>query len=476
MNISLTPTILDIHTLYRQGSSVKEVTSFFLERIESLNPTIGAFVKVHAAFALNQATFLDSLLSSADLDTILVDKPLFGIPFALKDNILVESLPAQSASKILEGFIAPYSSDVYELLHEAGGVMLGQTNMDEFAFGSSTEYSSYDTVTKNPYDLSRVPGGTSGGSAAAVAAGMIVFAIGTDTGGSVRQPASFCGVVGVRPTYGLISRYGIMASASSFDQPGVFSQDLLENQHILKILGVGSKRDDTALSVKNNNLVPNKILKIGLPAEFFGDALDPKIRALIDDKLTQFTHIHNAQFVPVSLPSTDYNVAAYYILMAVEASSNLERYDGVRFGNTQPGELFFATRGALFGDEVQRRILLGTFASSAGYYDAYYNTAVKMRNQIKAEFTAAFEIVDVIITPTSPFVAFGFGEKSASDPLAMYLADIMTLAPALAQNASISIPIGTIRDRDSDLPVGLQIIAPAQHEQILYHTATLLNS
>ena len=478
-SLSSRPTIADVHALYRdRAATVTDVYHHFLSVIEREDELVGAMLRVEREFGLQGCARLDRELELNSIDELVSQQSLFGIPFVLKDNVMVEGLVATSASKILEGYVATYSSDVYELLSSAGGVLLGFANQDEFAFGSSTEHSAY-CKTVNPVDHSRVPGGSSGGPAAAVAADMCVFSIGTDTGGSVRQPASFCGIVASRPTYGQFSRFGVMSAASSFDQPGVFSQNVSDNHIVSEVLSAYTNNDAKQIdsTIKSESKL-SKRLKIGIPKEYYAEGVDQGVLSQIENIKSEMGE--GVEFVDISLPSTDYNVAAYYILMTVESSSNLERYDGVRYGPqasdlSEDPEMFYTVRDGLFGEEVKRRIMLGTYASSAGYYDAFYNKAAAVREKIKMEFEEAFKTVDYIITPVTPTPAFKFGENS-DDPIKMYLADIMTLSPALAQNVSMSVPIGNIDYDGSKLPVGLQIIGPSQSEAEVYELSRLVES
>lgn len=471
LEISQHPTIKEIHNHYIDGAKVEEVLEVFFDRIEKQNDELGALLRIENDFASNIAAHLEELLSQNSIEDILSEMPLFGIPFILKDNVLVEGLVASSASKILEDFISTYSADIYTNLEKAGGVLIGFANQDEFAFGSSTEYSAYQK-TFNPYDFTRVPGGSSGGSAASVAAGFSVFSIGSDTGGSVRQPASFCGLVGNRPTYGQVSRYGVMSAASSFDQPGTFTNSVDDNYLINSILSKPTDKDSKNLRT-GYTFSPqplSKKIKIGILKEAFAEGVDQEVLDLIEG--VKEKNSDKFEYVEISIPSFDYSLAAYYILMTVESAANLERYDGVRYGpQVEEGQMFYSARDQFFGEEVKRRIMLGTYASSAGYYDAFYNKAALVREKIKIEFEKAFESVDAIMTPVAPTPAFKFGDN-IEDPVQMYLADIMTLPPALAQNASISIPTGTIEKEGKSLPVGLQIIADVGEDQKMYQIAS----
>ncbi|MBC7793475.1 MAG: Asp-tRNA(Asn)/Glu-tRNA(Gln) amidotransferase subunit GatA, partial [Clostridia bacterium] len=421
-----------VHELSRQLESKKvssvEATEACLDRIEK-TAGLGAYLYVDADGAKAAAAKADERRASG--------KSLGawdGVPIALKDIFLTEGLPTTCASRILEGFVAPYDGTVVKKLKEAGTVLLGKLNMDEFAMGSSNEHSAY-LRAKNPWDPTRVPGGSSGGSAIAVAAGSAYATLGTDTGGSIRQPAGFCGIVGLKPTYGRVSRFGVIAFASSLDQVGPMAKDVTDTAMMIQVLAGHDDRDATS----STEAVPDytaelengaKGLRIGVPKEYFIDGMDPEIRASIDAALELYEKL-GAELVDVSLPHTDYGIAVYYLVATAEASSNLARYDGVRYGKrVDPGkglmEMYTATRGQGFGEEVKRRIMLGTYALSAGYYDAYYVKAQKVRTLVAEDFAKAFEKCDVIVTPTSPNPAFKLGENT-NDPLKMYLADVFTV-------------------------------------------------
>lgn len=401
------------------------------------------------------------------------------IPIAIKDNMCMEGLETTCASEILKEFRSPYDATVIRKLKESGAVLIGNTNMDEFAFGSSTENSS-SGPTRNPWGLDRVPGGSSGGSAAAVAANEAIWAIGSDTGGSIRQPAAFCGVVGLKPTYGRVSRYGLIAFASSLDQIGPFTKDVTDSALLLNIIAGHDPLDSTSADVP----VPDytaalvndvKGLKIGMPREYFVDGMDPEVKQAIEEVKTVLQD-KGATFVDISLPHTEYAVATYYIVGTAEASSNLARFDGVQYGQRRrPAEtrknplvdMYEETRDAGFGPESKRRIILGTYALSSGYYDAYYLRALKVRTLIKNDLDEAFQKVDAIITPTSPTTAFKIGERSA-DPLAMYLSDIFTIPANLSGIPAVSMPCGFSSE---GLPIGLQIVTKAFDEEMLFRVA-----
>jgi aspartyl-tRNA(Asn)/glutamyl-tRNA(Gln) amidotransferase subunit A len=456
----VTLTSLTIHELaarFRRGeSSSTEVAQAYLERIEALDPQVRAFLTVTAEEALSQAAEADGRRKAG---TLL--GPLDGIPIALKDVLCTRGTRTTCGSKMLERFVPPYDATVVERLRGAGAVLLGKLNMDEFAMGSSTENSGY-FATRNPWDLGRVPGGSSGGSAAAVSADMAAAALGTDTGGSIRQPAAFCGTVGLKPTYGRVSRYGLVAFASSLDQIGPFAKDVEDAARMLRVIAGHDPRDSTSVDVP----VPDYAaelgkgvagLKLGIPAEYFIDGMDPEVEAAVRDAVQTLEKL-GARAEPVSLPHTEYGLAAYYLIAPAECSSNLARYDGVKYGLRAPKprdivDMYSKTRAQGFGREVKRRIMLGTYALSAGYYDAYYGKAQRVRTLVRRDFQQAFERVDLIVAPTTPNVAFKMGEKE--DPLQMYLNDVLTIPVNLAGLPGLSMPAGFTR---SGLPIGLQFI------------------
>ncbi|MCY0876904.1 MAG: Asp-tRNA(Asn)/Glu-tRNA(Gln) amidotransferase subunit GatA [Firmicutes bacterium] len=399
--------------------------------------------------------------------------PLAGIPYALKDNLCVTGMETTCASQILRGYIPPYSATVVERLERSGGVLMGKLNLDEFAMGSSTENSSY-FVTRNPWDLSRVPGGSSGGSAAAVAAGMVPYTLGSDTGGSIRQPAAFCGVVGLKPTYGLVSRYGLVAFASSLDQVGPLTHSVEDAATVLQVIAGFDERDSTSVKVDIPDYTAAltgdiRGLRVGIPMEYFDTGMEEGVRRSVEQAIATLREL-GAQIKEISLPMTRYALSAYYLIAPAEASSNLARYDGVRYGYraTDPANLldmYKKTRSEGFGPEVKRRILIGTYALSSGYYDAYYKRAQQVRTLIARDFAAAFAEVDVIVSPTTPTTAFAIGEKT--DPLTMYLNDIYTIPVNLAGLPAISVPCGLV----DGLPVGLQMIGRSFDESTLLKTA-----
>ncbi len=462
-------TIHQAHELLKKGGlSSVELTRAVLDRIAALDDKVQAYLALTPETALEEARQADKRRAEGE------DNPLLGIPLAIKDVICVQGAPTTCGSKILEDFISPYEAAVIEHLRARGAVILGKTNTDEFAMGSSTENSAYFT-TRNPWDLSRVPGGSSGGSAAAVACGEALGALGSDTGGSVRQPAALCGVVGIKPTYGRVSRYGLVAFASSLDQIGVFGREVRDGALLLEAIARYDRRDSTSVNVTTPaytaGLVPEvKGVKIGVPDEYFIEGMQPAVEAAVRQAIDTLVEM-GAEVDRVSLPHTDYCLPVYYLIAPAEASANLARYDGIRYGFSyaQAEDVwdgYRQTRGSGFGAEVKRRIMLGTYALSAGYYDAYYLQAQKVRTLIKGDFDAAFERFDVVVCPTSPTVAFKIGEK-AEDPLQMYLSDIFTLACNLAGICGLSLPCGFA----DGLPIGLQIMGPAFGEAAILRVA-----
>ena len=458
-------TIHEAHDLLKRGKiSSVELTQAVIDRIVAVDNDIKAYITLTPELALEQAREADRRRAAGE------DNPLLGIPLAIKDVICTEGVPTTCGSKILEDFSPPYDATVMAHLGSQGAVLLGKTNMDEFAMGSSTENSAY-FVTRNPWDLSRVPGGSSGGSAAAIAADECLGALGSDTGGSVRQPAAMCGVVGLKPTYGRVSRYGLVAFASSLDQIGPFGKDVTDCAILLNAIARYDRRDSTSVNVSTPNytgaLVDDiKGVRVGVPQEYFVEGMQPEVEQRVRGAIDKLAEL-GAEVAEVSLPHTEYSLPTYYLIAPAEASANLARYDGVKYGlSRQEGELwdnYKQTRQFGFGAEVKRRIMLGTYALSAGYYDAYYLKAQKVRTLIKGDFDRAFENFDVVVAPTSPTVAFKIGEK-VDDPLQMYLSDIFTLSVNLAGICGISIPCGFA----DGLPVGLQIMGkPFAEETIL---------
>jgi aspartyl-tRNA(Asn)/glutamyl-tRNA(Gln) amidotransferase subunit A len=445
-----------------------ELTEAFLRRIEALNPKLNAFLAVTADLALEQAREADRRLKTESAT------PLTGIPVAIKDVICVKGVPATAGSKILGGYVPPYNATVVEKLLAAGVVILGKTNTDEFAMGSSTENSAYGP-TRNPWDTSRVPGGSSGGSAAAVAAGLAPGALGSDTGGSVRQPGALCGVLGLKPSYGRVSRYGLIAFASSLDQIGVFAHTAEDAALLLNAIAGHDPRDGTSMPTLAPDYTARlseglRGLRVGLPKEYFVGGVNAEVSVAVNGAVKVLESL-GAETREVSLPHTDLALSTYYIIAPAEASANLARFDGVRYGPRADAPAMWdeyrQTRGAGFGPEVKRRIMLGTYALSTGYYDAYYLQAQKVRTLIKGDFDKAFAEVDVIACPTSPDTAFKIGEK-ADDPLAMYLEDVFTLPGSLAGIAGVSVNCGFDA---SGLPIGLQLLGPAFSEERILQVA-----
>ena len=445
-----------------------------IERIQREDAELGAFLLTTGEEALAAAASVDDKLQRGEKLG-----PLAGVPIAVKDNLCTRGIPTTAGSKILEGWCPPYNATVIEKLHAAGMVLVGKTNLDEFAMGSSTENSAYQ-LTRNPHDASRVPGGSSGGSAAAVAAGLVSCSLGSDTGGSIRQPASFCGVVGVKPTYGRTSRFGLIAYASSFDQIGPFGRDVTDAALLLEAIEGHDTLDSTSLPEAGGALVAGLHdgvagLRIGIVSELMGEGIEPAVAARIRAAAEAFAAA-GAEIVEVSIPAVSYAISAYYILAPAEASSNLSRFDGVRFGlrvdaPTTP-EMYELTRTQGFGAEVKRRIMLGTYALSAGYYDAYYGTAQKVRTLLRADFEAAYRQADLLISPVAPTTAFPIGELT-EDPLTMYLQDICTIPTNLAGHPAMSVPFGS---DGTGLPIGVQILAPALREDVMFRAAMVLES
>jgi aspartyl-tRNA(Asn)/glutamyl-tRNA(Gln) amidotransferase subunit A len=460
-------TIHEAHRLLTEKAfSSAELTEACLGRIRHLDPLIGATVTVTEELAREQARRADAAIAAGDAG------PLTGIPALVKDNMCTRGVPTTCSSRMLKNFVPPYDATVVEKLSEAGAVVLGKANMDEFAMGSSTEHSAVHP-TRNPWDLSRVPGGSSGGSAAAVAAGEALFALGSDTGGSIRQPAGFCGVTGLKPTYGRVSRYGLVAFASSLDQIGPLAQDAFDCALVMNAIAGHDSRDSTSAPVPVPDFTAGltgdiRGMKIGIPREYFVDGMEPEVEAAVRAAIGELERLGAGIDWDVSLPSTPHALAVYYIIAPSEASANLARYDGVKYGfaDTEAGSMWEemeATREQGFGAEVKRRIMLGTYALSAGYYDAYYLKAQKVRTLIRREFDEAFEKYDVLVTPTSPTVPFKMGEK-LDDPVQMYMADVCTLPINIAGLPAISVPAGL----SGGLPVGLQVIGkPFAEETVL---------
>jgi len=456
MNIDLLTVDAARTAVLEKQTTAADLVDAFYAKIEADDPAIGAYLTLCKDRAYQQAERIDEMADRGD-----PLPPLAGVPIAVKDVFTTKGVRTTAGSKILENFIAPYDATVVARLEDAGAIVLGKTNCDEFAMGSSNENSGFRPV-HNPHDHSRVPGGSSGGSAAAVAAGMAAASLGSDTGGSIRQPAAFCGVVGLMPTYGRVSRYGLIAFASSLDHVGPFGRTVKDVAIMLQQIAGRDPLDSTSAEVPVPNYLehvgqPVTGLKIGMPKEYFGEGLDPEVWTAVEAALHELAKA-GCKIVPISLPHTAYAIPTYYVVATAEASSNLARYDGVRDGLRAEGktlaEMYRRTRDAGFGAEVKRRIMLGTYVLSAGYYDAYYLKAQRVRCRLAKDFDDAFAAVDVIVTPTTPTPAFKLGEK-ADDPLAMYLADIFTVTADLVGIPGISIPCGKSKD---GLPIGLQIL------------------
>ncbi|MEH2410176.1 Asp-tRNA(Asn)/Glu-tRNA(Gln) amidotransferase subunit GatA [Nostoc sp.] len=466
--------IRELHQqLVKKERSAVEITQEALERIQALEPKLHSFLCVTTERALEQAGAVDAKIAAGEEIGLLA-----GIPVGIKDNLCTKGIPTTCASRILENFVPPYESTATQKLADVGAVMVGKTNLDEFAMGSSTENSAYQ-VTANPWDLSRVPGGSSGGSAAAVSSQECVVALGSDTGGSIRQPASFCGVVGMKPTYGLVSRYGLVAYASSLDQIGPFANTVEDAAILLSAIAGHDPKDSTSLKVAIPNYAaslkpdfkPRGQLRIGIIKETFGEGLDSVVEQAVTKAVEQLQSL-GAEIQIVSCPRFRYGLPTYYIIAPSEASANLARYDGVKYGYRAPDadnllSMYTRTRATGFGTEVKRRIMIGTYALSAGYYDAYYLKAQKVRTLIKQDFERAFGVVDILVCPTSPTTAFKAGEKT-TDPLSMYLTDLMTIPVNLAGLPSLSLPCGF---DDLGLPIGLQLIGNVLREDQLFQVA-----
>ncbi len=455
--------------LLKKEVSSKELVTAFFERIASVDKKTFSYLTQLKEAAFSQADQADQQIAKDAAG------PLTGIPMALKDNLCAEGVQTSCASKILAGFVSPYDATVVSRLREAGAIFLGKTNLDEFAMGSSNENSAFD-ATRNPWDLDRVPGGSSGGSAAAVAASEAVFALGSDTGGSIRQPAAFCGVVGLKPTYGRVSRYGLVAFASSLDQIGPLTHDVTDAAIVLNAISGDDPMDSTCLDLPVPDFtasMPSKMegIRLGIPKEYFIEGIDAEVGAAVEKAIDAYRKL-GAEIKEISLPHTDYAVAAYYILATAEASSNLARYDGVRYGHrtTAPKdllEMYMQSRSEGFGPEVKRRIMIGTHVLSSGYYDAYYKKGQQVRTLIKQDFDEAFQSVDCILTPTAPSAAFKAGEKT-NDPLQMYLSDIFTISVNLAGLPALSMPCGFTAE---GLPIGLHLITKHFDEERLLQVA-----
>ena len=453
-------------SLLKKEFSALSLAKAYFAKIKEKDKEINSFITLSEELAFDQAKKVDEMIARGrDLPA------LAGIPVAVKDAILVEGVKCTAASKILENYTASYDATVVEKLKQQGAVILGKANMDEFAIGSSGEHSAFGP-TKNPNDLERVPGGSSSGSGAAVASDLCCFALGSDTGGSIRLPACFCGVVGLKPTYGAVSRYGLMAMASSLDQIGLIAKKAEDAQIVFNAIKGRDKMDSTSADIKSKE---NKIKTIGVPKEYFVKGMDAGVEEKIKQALKKFESA-GIKIQEISLPHTEYALAVYYIIMTAEVSSNLARYDGIRYGHSAKEEkklldVYMQTRGQGFGAEVRKRIMLGTYVLSAGYYDAYYLRAQKVRTLIKRDFEKAFENVDMIVTPTSPTLPFKLGEK-ITDPLTMYLSDVFTVSLNLAGLPGVSIPCGKI----GKLPVGIQLIGKPFEENVILEAAKLFET
>ncbi len=467
-------TELTVHELKEKLASkeitIPEITKAYIDRIHEKEKDIGAFVTVLEENAMNKAKEIEEKVNNNE-----VKGNLAGIPIGIKDNICTKGIHTTCSSKMLENFVSPYDATVMEKINKENMINLGKLNMDEFAMGGSTEYSAFH-ITKNPWNLNKVPGGSSGGSAAAVASQMVPWALGSDTGGSIRQPASFCGVVGMKPTYGLVSRYGLVAFASSLDQIGPITKDVEDCAMLLNVITGHDEKDSTSenrekvdytLSLKNNV----KGMKIGIPKEFYGEGLQPEVKQKLEEAIEKYKEL-GAEVEEFSLDIANYALATYYIIACAEASSNLGRFDGIRYGYRTPNyndlkDIYINSRSEAFGNEVKRRIILGTYVLSSGYYDAYYKKALEVRTLVQSKFDEAFSKYDVILTPTAPTTAFNIGEKS-SNPLEMYLADICTVSVNIAGLPGISIPCGVDRE---GMPIGMQLIGQKFSEETLLNAA-----
>ena len=467
-------TELTVHELQEKIKNkeitIKEINEAYIKRIKEKESEVQAFITDLTAKAEEHAEKIQAKIDNGE-----EVGQLAGIPIGIKDNICTKGIKTTCASKMLENFVAPYDATVMNKINAEEMINLGKLNMDEFAMGGSTEYS-YFKKTRNPWDLSRVPGGSSGGSSAAVAANMVPWALGTDTGGSIRQPASLCGIVGLKPTYGLVSRYGVIAYASSLDQVGVFTKDVQDCAILLNVISGHDEMDTTSVDVGIKDYTKSlqrdiKGLKIGVPKEFYGEGINPEVKASLEAAIAKYKEM-GADVEEISLDIAQYSLATYYIIACAEASSNLGRYDGIRYTHRSSEaktlkEIYKKSRSEAFGSEVKRRIILGTYVLSSGYYDAYYKKAQQVRTLVMNEFNKAFEKYDIIITPTSPTTAFKIGEKS-TNPMEMYLADICTVSVNIAGLPGISIPCGV----DSEgLPIGMQIIGKKFDEETIIKAA-----
>ena len=467
-------TELTVHELQEKLKNkeltVSEITKAYVDRINDKEKDVNAFITLLTDEAISKSEEIEEKINNGELSSELA-----GIPIGIKDNICTKGVKTTCASKMLENFVSPYDATVMERINGEGMITLGKLNMDEFAMGSSTEHSAL-AKTRNPWNLNTVPGGSSGGSAAAVAANMVPWALGSDTGGSIRQPASLCGVVGLKPTYGLVSRYGLVAFASSLDQIGPITKDVKDSAILLNLLVGHDEKDTTSLDMPKVDYVAElkndvKGLKIGVPKEFFAEGLNDEVRAALEKAIEKYKEL-GAEVEEFSLDIAKYSLAAYYIIACAEASSNLGRFDGIRYGYRTPNyenleDIFVNSRSEGFGPEVKRRIILGTYVLSSGYYDAYYKKGQQVRTLVKKEFDNAFEKYDVVLTPTSPIVAFEAGTKS-NNPLEMYLADICTVSVNVAGLPGISIPCGV---NSEGMPIGMQLIGNRFEEAKILNAA-----
>ena len=467
-------TELTVHELKEKLANkeitITEVTKAYVDRINEKEKDVGAFVTTLCDEALNEAKQIEEKVNSGE-----VTSEFAGIPIGIKDNMCTKGIKTTCSSKMLENFVAPYDATVVEKLKEENMIDLGKLNMDEFAMGASTEYSAFKK-TRNPWNLNTVPGGSSGGSAAAVAANLVPWALGSDTGGSIRQPASFCGVVGLKPTYGLVSRYGLVAFASSLDQIGPITKDVEDAAILLNLITGHDPKDTTSENrekIDYTKCLKNDVkgLKIGVPKEFFGEGINEEVKQKLQEAIEKYKEM-GAQIEEFSLDIANYSLATYYIIACAEASSNLGRFDGIRYGYrtenfTNLKDIYKNSRSEGFGEEVKRRIILGTYVLSSGYYDAYYKKAQQVRTLVRSEFEKAFQKYDVLLTPTSPTVAFEIGTRS-SNPLEMYLADICTVSVNIAGLPGISVPCGV---DSNQMPIGMQLIGPRFGEETILNAA-----
>lgn len=456
--------------LSKKELTISEINKAYIDRINEKEKDLDTFMTLLTDEALEKAKKIEEKIENGDITSSLA-----GIPIGIKDNICTKGIKTTCSSKMLENFIAPYDATVMEKINSQNMIPLGKLNMDEFAMGSSTENSAFKK-TRNPWNLNKVPGGSSGGSASAVAAGMVPWALGSDTGGSVRQPASLCGIVGLKPTYGLISRYGLIAYASSLDQIGTFTKDVEDCAMLLNVISGKDEKDTTSVDIGEKDYTKAlkndvKGLRIGVPKEYFTEGINPEVKEKVENAIEEYKKM-GAVVEECSLPIAEYTLATYYIISCAEASSNLGRFDGIRYGYRANNysnlrELFVNSRTEGFGAEVKRRIILGTYVLSSGYYDAYYKKAQQVRTLIKNEFNKVFEKYDILIIPTSPVTAFGIGEKS-DNPLEMYMADICTVPINVAGVPAISIPCGVDKE---GLPIGMQIIGKHFSEETILNAA-----